>query len=44
MEGDDGGVTRPTGATPDEKAERRQRSVEFKAQHALVVAFFFLIL
>ena len=44
MDGDDGGVTRSTGATPDEKAERRQRSVEFKAQHALVVAFFFFIL
>ena len=44
MEGGDGGVTRPTGATPDEKAEKKQRGVEFKAQHAIVVAFFFFIL
>jgi hypothetical protein len=44
MEGDDGGVTRPALATSDEKEERKQRSVEFKAQHALVVAFFFLLL
>ena len=28
----------------DTKAENKRRSVQFKAQHALVVAFFLLIL
>lgn len=41
---EDGGVTRPALATSDEKKERKQRTVQFKAQHALAVAFFCLIL
>ncbi|KAK3719724.1 mannose-ethanolamine phosphotransferase gpi13 [Vermiconidia calcicola] len=35
-------VTRP-GATAEERADRKQLSVQFKAQHALVLAFFILI-
>ena len=43
MEEDEGGVTRPS-ATSDVRDERKQLSVQFKAQHALVVAFFVLLL
>lgn len=41
---DDGGGASRAGATAEEHADKKQLSVQFKAQHALVVAFFLLIL
>lgn len=43
MEEDEGGVTRPS-APKGTNPERKQLTVQFKAQHALVVAFFVLLL
>lgn len=40
---DEGAVTRPGGGS-DQRAQRQQLAISFKAQHFLVVAFFILIL
>lgn len=38
------GVVRPAAGEGEVKAERKQLAIQFKAQHALVVAFFILLL
>lgn len=44
MEVEDAAVTRPRAAPGEVKADRKQLAIQFKAQHALVVAFFLLLL
>ena len=44
MEDADGGVVRPAAGSGEVKPARKQLAIQFKAQHALVVAFFLLLL
>ena len=44
MEGEEGGVVRPAAGDGEVKSERNQLAIQFKAQHALVVVFFLLLL
>ena len=44
MDSEDGGVVRPAAEAGEVKPERKQLAIQFKAQHALVVGFFLLLL